>query len=117
MLFLLRQKLADSHRIKTELSEKNNELLEIIAKTKSQTASAYVRQGMVAEKMAPFLDGFSWDPQKVHFLGMPIDYIYFGDDEIAIIEVKSGNARLSEKQKQIKKLVEEKKISFHLYRI
>ena len=71
----------------------------------SQKKSSEVRLGQISEQLAPFLDQFPFDPKKVQFLGNPIDYIYFGENEIAIIEVKSGNARLSKKQRQIKKLV------------
>jgi len=48
---------------------------------------------------------------------MPIDYIHFGTDKITFIEIKSGNARLNESQKNIKRLVTEKKIEFVTYRI
>ena len=71
----------------------------------SQKKSSEVRLGQISEQLAPFLDLFPYDPKKVQFLGNPIDYIYFGEDKVTIIEVKSGNARLSKKQKAIKKLV------------
>jgi predicted Holliday junction resolvase-like endonuclease len=71
----------------------------------SHKKSSEVRLGQISEQLAPFLDLFPFDPKKVQFLGNPIDYIYFGEDKIVIIEVKSGNARLSKKQKHIKSLV------------
>ena len=45
-------------------------------------------------------------------MGRPIDYISFGDDEITFIEVKSGNAQLSAKQRHISDLVNQKLISW-----
>ena len=50
-------------------------------------------------------------------MGKPIDYISFGDDEITFIEVKSGNAQLNQRQRQIKQLVQQKAISWKEVRI
>ena len=83
----------------------------------SQKKSSEVRLGQISEQLAPFLDQFPYNPKKVQFLGNPIDYIYFGENEIAIIEVKSGNARLSKKQRQIKKLVLGGKVKWKEIRI
>lgn len=84
----------------------------------SQKKSSEVTLGFISEKLAPFLKGFPVkNPEKLQFMGMPIDYIHFGDEEITFIEVKSGNARLSESQKKIQKLVSEKKVKFETFRI
>ena len=50
-------------------------------------------------------------------MGKPIDYISFGDDEITFIEVKSGNAQLSSKQRHIRDLVKGKMVSWKEVRI
>lgn len=73
--------------------------------------------GQSAEKVAPFLDSFGFDPQNSQFLGQPIDYIVFDDDQIVLVEIKTGKARLTKKQKHIKKLVENKKITWKEVRI
>tara|TARA_Y100001938_G_scaffold149852_1_gene238290 strand:- start:3843 stop:4223 length:381 start_codon:yes stop_codon:yes gene_type:complete len=83
----------------------------------SHKKSSEVRLGQISEQLAPFLDLFPYDPKKVQFLGNPIDYIYFGEDKVAIIEVKSGNARLSKKQKAIKALVLKGKVEWKEIRI
>jgi len=83
----------------------------------SQKKSSEVRLGQISEQLAPFLSNFPYDPKKVQFLGNPIDYIYFGEDEVVIIEVKSGNARLSKKQRQIKKLILEGEVKWKEIRI
>lgn len=77
----------------------------------SQKKSSEVRTGKVLESLAPFLDNFPVDVQKegtsTVFIGQPVDYIHFDPDEgITFIEVKSGNARLSASQKQLKELIE-----------
>ena len=83
----------------------------------SHKKSSEVRLGQISEQLAPFLDLFPYDPKKVQFLGNPIDYIYFGEDEIVIIEVKSGNARLSKKQRAIKALILGGKVGWKEIRI
>ncbi len=83
----------------------------------SHKKSSEVRLGQISEQLAPFLDLFPYDPKKVQFLGNPIDYIYFGEDKVAIIEVKSGNARLSKKQRAIKALVLKGKVEWKEIRI
>ena len=73
--------------------------------------------GQSAEKIAPFLDSFGFDPQKCQFLGQPIDYVVFDDDEVVFVEIKTGKARLTQKQKHIKDLILNKKIGWKEVRI
>jgi predicted Holliday junction resolvase-like endonuclease len=92
---------------------------ETIARKKvlSQKKSGEVRLGHIAETLAPFLDQFEFEPERCSFLGQPIDYISFGDDEITFIEVKSGNSQLSQKQRHIRDLVKQKLVSWKEIRI
>ena len=83
----------------------------------NQKKSSEVRLRQIAEQLAPFLDNFPYDPKKISFLGNPIDYVYFGEDKVTIIEIKSGNARLSKKQRSIKKLILEGKVEWDEIRI
>ena len=87
------------------------------SKLLSQKKSSEVVLGQIAEQLAPFTNNFKYDAHKVKFLGQPIDYVYFGDDKIVIIEVKSGNAKLSPKQVQIKNLIKNKQVFWEEYRI
>lgn len=105
-----------SQQIK-ELQEKLDSETEARKKVLSQKKSGEVRLGHIAETLAPFLDQFEFDPERCSFLGKPIDYISFGDDEITFIEVKSGNAQLNQRQRQIKQLVQQKAISWKEVRI
>ena len=86
-------------------------------KVTSQKKSSEVRLGHIAETLAPFLDQFDFDPENCTFLGKPIDYISFGDDEITFIEVKSGNSQLNKKQRHIRDLVKSKFVSWKEVRI
>lgn len=82
----------------------------------SQKKSSEVRLGKIAENLAP-LYNWPYNPSNAHFIGQPIDFIQFEDDEIIFIEVKSGNARLSKSQKNIRDIINNKKVSFATYRI
>lgn len=72
--------------------------------------------GKVSEQLAPYLPGFKYNPKDVRFIGSPVDFIVFdGLDEgnpreVVFLEVKTGKSRLSERERAVKKLVEEKKV-------
>jgi len=79
--------------------------------------------GKFAENLAPFLPDFKYDPTDIRFLGTPIDFIAFpglatGEpEEIVLVEVKSGKAQLSTKERKIRDLVKKKKVRWELYRV
>ena len=83
----------------------------------SQKKSSEVRIGNIAERLAPFLDDFEFDPETCIFLGQPIDYLSFGDDGVTFIEVKSGKSQLSPKQRHIRDLIKAKQVSWKEFRI
>lgn len=109
-----------SKQLERQLSDAEEELKQETEQRKkvlSQKKSGEVRLGHIAETLAPFLDQFDFDPENCCFMGKPIDYISFGDDEITFIEVKSGNAQLSSKQRHIRDLVKGKLVSWKEVRI
>lgn len=83
----------------------------------TQKKQSEVVLGFISEKLSPFLEDFEYDPQRLKFLGDPIDYVHFGDEVITFIEVKSGKSRLSKKQKTIRDMVKNKRIAWYEYRI
>ena len=98
--------------------EKNlEEETESRKKTLSQKKSSEVRLGNIAETLAPFLDQFDFDPENCIFLGRPIDYISFEDEVITLIEVKSGKAQLTTKQRHIRDLIKNKQVAWKEIRI
>jgi predicted Holliday junction resolvase-like endonuclease len=101
--------------IDTRLKLKQSKLL--YDKLLSQKKSSEVRLGQISENLAPFLAEFKYNPKKCHFLGNPIDYIIFEDDKIVFLEIKSGESRLSDTQKNIKKIIESKEVYFDTMRI
>ena len=101
----------------TDLEKKLEEETESRKKTLSQKKSSEVRLGHIAEKLAPFLEDFPYEPENATFLGQPIDYIVFEEEEIVFIEIKSGNSQLSQKQRMIRDLVKSKCVSWKEIRI
>ena len=99
------------------LNRKLEETTEAKKKVTSQKKSSEVRLGHIAETLAPFLDQFEFDPETCVFLGKPIDYISFGDDEITLIEVKSGKSQLNSRQRHIRDQVKAKLVSWKEVRI
>ena len=83
----------------------------------SQKKSSEVRLGQISEQLAPFIKGFGYDPKKAHFLGNPIDYVIFDDNKVVFMEVKSGKARLTKGQKDIKDMIDAGKVTFETMRI
>ena len=100
-----------------ELQAKLDQETETRKKVASQKKSSEVRLGHIAETLAPFLDQFEFEPETCSFLGKPIDYISFGDDEITFIEVKSGNSQLNQRQRHIRDQVKSKLVNWKEIRI
>lgn len=86
-------------------------------KVLSQKKSSEVRLGTIAETLAPFLDQFEFNPEQCTFLGKPIDYISFGEEEVTIIEIKSGNSQLNQNQRRIRDQIKNNKVSWKEIRI
>lgn len=78
----------------------------------SQLKSAYVKFGKSFEHFVPFIENFPADKEKTVFLGMPIDFISFDKDSIKFIEVKTGQSKLSSKQKQIQNQINKGLVEF-----
>jgi len=89
----------------------------------SQSRSVLVGQGL--EQLVPLTVDFGFLGNDSRFLGSPIDYIIFNglsdeeNDKIEIIflEVKTGKARLSNREKLIKNAVLEKRVEWKELRI
>ena len=78
----------------------------------AELKSSKIKVGKWIEDFFPFAKDFPVSPDKFKFLGEPIDGVAFGDEKIFFMEFKTGKSGLSEKQKIIKNLVEEKKVEW-----
>lgn len=85
-----------------------------IEEKKRSLSSIY---GKITEQFAPFMEEYPFDQKKFRFIGSPIDGIQFEEDSIYFIEFKAAGSVLTEQQKRIKKLVEEKKVGWHVFEV
>jgi len=82
-----------------------------------QKRSQSVRYGKLTEQFMPFLESYPYDPHDFRFLGTPIDGVQFTEDAIVLIEFKAAGSRLSNRQRAIKKMVEEGSVRFEIHRV
>ena len=86
--------------------------------------SRAVLGGLAGEQVAPFLPGFPCNPADARFVGKPVDFVAFpgaadGGEikEILLVEVKSGEASLSKREREIRACVESGRVRYVEYRI
>lgn len=113
----------------TRLGDIRNELANLKAmkksiSVKSETGARATNLGFIYERIAPTLKDFKLEPNDCRSLFDPIDYVVFNGltktgkvDSIVFMDVKSGGAKLSAKQKRIQQLVENSKVSFQTYEV
>lgn len=78
----------------------------------SKLHGQHVRGGYVSEALAPLLEHFPVPVGKpgttTLFVGQPVDYLYFDEEQgVTFIEIKSGKATLSARQRRLRSLVEQ----------
>ena len=81
-----------------------------------------VHYGKAVENLCPFYINFPFNVRDARFIGSPIDLIVFDgltdkSDNITIclVEIKTVESQLSEKQRKIKEAIENKRIEWYLY--
>ena len=84
---------------------------------KHKYKSASVIHGKSVEEFIPFMKDYPYNTQNAKFIGMPIDLIQFESEKIVFIEVKTGKSVLSEKQENIKRLVENNQVYWETIRL
>jgi predicted Holliday junction resolvase-like endonuclease len=85
--------------------------------------SGQVTLGKVTEHFAPYFADFvsKYNPRDARFLGTPIDLIVFDglDDgnlrQIVFVEVKTGKSALSQREKQVRDALAEKRVSYEVF--
>jgi predicted Holliday junction resolvase-like endonuclease len=111
-------------KLKGQLVEKEDELkkrIKLVTEKAAITTKA-VNVGKNLEKVLPTMKDFKWELPDSRFLGDPIDLITFNGlsagnvNSISFIEVKSGNARLNDRQKSIKTAIERHKLVYKVFK-
>jgi predicted Holliday junction resolvase-like endonuclease len=96
-----------------KLSAKTEAITELDKQKRSQS----IRYGKLAEQFMPFLETYPYDPQDFRFLGTPIDGMQFTEDAIVLVEFKAAGSQLSQRQRAIKRMIEEGAVRFEVYRM
>ena len=123
ILFFVSKKKIKQLEIKIKEKEIEFEKERIIIRKDAKKRSGAVQWGLAIENFVPFMDEFPLRPEDVTFLGKPIDYVGYKNTgsktkcEVHFIEVKSGNAFLLSKQKNIKKAIQEGRVYWHEVRV
>lgn len=87
------------------------------------TKSRSVLKGKISEEMAPLVEGWKWEISDCRFYGSPVDYVVYKGlsnnnvEEILFVDVKTNTATLSPRQKQIKKCIEEGRVSWVTFKM
>jgi predicted Holliday junction resolvase-like endonuclease len=85
--------------------------------------SLAVTVGKVSEQLVPYLPGFGYNPKDARFLGSPVDFVVFdGLDagalrRVVFLEVKTGTAALSTRERQVRDAIESGRIAWDELRI
>jgi predicted Holliday junction resolvase-like endonuclease len=85
--------------------------------------SRAVIAGRVAEHLVPYMPVFPYNPKDAHWIGSPVDLIVFdGADEgiirnVIFLEIKTGSASLSSRQRQLRDAIEAGKVSWRVLRV
>lgn len=89
---------------------------------RSKIGAKAVNIGSILERIAPSLKMFPFDRNDCRSLFDPIDYIVFEDlskksivNKIVFIEIKTGGAKPTGKQPEIRSLVERKRVVWDTY--
>ena len=109
--------LADLKQQRLDLKEREKNM----TKRPQLTAKA-VNIGFILERIAPTFDHFPFVHNDCRSLFDPIDYVIFEGlhknglvHKIIFTDIKTGGARLKSNQKEIKSIVENKKVDFKIY--
>jgi len=107
-----------------EVKERKAELRKLreIGTQKSESGAKATNIGFILERLAPTMGGFRFAYNDCRSLFDPIDYVIFEGlsdkgkvDKLFFVDIKTGEARLSKKQREIKSIISEKKVNFKTY--
>jgi len=116
------EEAAEAIRIlRRNLKERREELASLRHRmtTRAQNTAAAVNLGKIVEKIVPSFSTFAHMAGDCRALFEPIDYIVFSGlaknrlvDKLVFLDVKSGGARLTKDQRNIKQVVESGEVVF-----
>jgi predicted Holliday junction resolvase-like endonuclease len=105
-----------------ETQEKEIKDMRKAMKTTSKVGAQAVNLGFLMERLTPCMQTFPFEHNDCRSLFDPIDYLVFSGlqenhsvDKIIFMDIKTGQARLSRSQKEIKNAVEQKHVLWDTY--
>lgn len=114
---LYKQAVAEQQQRQRELRERRRKI-----PATSQLVAKATNLGLMLERIAPSLKSFRFVKNDCRSVFDPLDYVIFEGlslrglvSKILFVDIKSGNARLSGKQREIKDIITRKKVSWHTY--
>ena len=115
---LYQQKLKECKVREKEIREERKAI-----SRRSETATTTINIGFILERIAPTMSDFRFNRNDCRSLFDPIDYIIFEGlsknnsvSKILFTEIKTGKARLNDHQKEIRALVERKRVTWDTYK-
>jgi predicted Holliday junction resolvase-like endonuclease len=109
---------------RSELDERKTELIErrTHISQSSEVGAFATNIGLILERLAPSLSTFRHECSDCRSLFDPIDYIIFEGlcqkgivSRIIFADIKTGNGSLSRRQREVRDLVNRKKVEFDTY--
>lgn len=79
--------------------------------------SGDVKLGQKAEHLLPFLEAFPYKDDEIKGLFQPIDLIVFRQDEVVFVEIKTGAASLTDKERRIRDNIKAGRVRFEVHRL
>jgi len=114
---LYKERLEELREEEKEIRERRKEI-----SRGSEVKSAAVNIGFILERIAPCMKDFCFERNDCRSLFDPIDYVIFEGltrkgsvNKILFVDIKTGKASLTGKQKEIRGLVEDKKVTWDTY--
>jgi predicted Holliday junction resolvase-like endonuclease len=115
---LYQEKVAECKLREKQLREKRKKISK-----KSEVSTTAINIGFISERIAPLMKDFRFDRNDCRSLFDPIDYVIFEGlgkknsvSKILFAEIKTGRARLNEHQREIRSLVERKRVDWDTYK-
>src|SRR4051794_11993901 len=98
------------------------------ARKDTLTKSRSITLGKTQEQVAPLFPEFlsQFNPNDARFLGSPLDFVVFdglcdGDDvavrQIVFVEVKTGKANLSRRERRVRDAIQAGRVSYQMLRL
>lgn len=84
---------------------------------RSSKRSQSVRYGRMTERFAPWMEDWPFDPEDFRGLGDPIDGVQFADEGVYLVEIKTGEAGLSKRQRELRETVREGRVGWLTFHV